>query len=211
MRAWVNTQARRLPEWAVWVAGLVPLALLVADMILGRLGIDPVRDIEHRLGRTALYLLAASLAVTPLLRFGRINLVRLRRAVGLLAFTYAVLHLGAWLVFDMALLWPQIVKDVLKRPYLVFGMASLGILLVLALTSNAASLRRLGTARWRSLHRLVYLAAPLALLHWVWALKVWEPKPLLWTGVILLLLASRAVPRTSRGGRRIATAVKNPL
>lgn len=195
MRAWLNAQARRLPEWGVWLAGLVPLALLVADTTLGRLGIDPVRDIEHRLGRTALYFLAASLAVTPLLRFGRINLMRLRRALGLLAFTYAALHLAAWLVFDMGLLWAQIVKDVVKRPYLVFGMGAFAILLALALTSNAASLRRLGAAGWRSLHRLVYVAAPLAVLHWLWALKVWEAKPLGWGAVILALLAARALPR----------------
>lgn len=204
MRGWLNAQARRLPEWAVWLAGALPLALLVADTLLGRLGIDPVRDIEHRLGRTALYFLAASLAVTPLLRFGRVNLVRLRRAVGLLAFSYAVLHLGAWLVFDMGLLWAQIVKDVVKRPYLVFGMGAFVILLLLALTSNAASLRRLGAAGWRSLHRLVYLAAPLVVLHWLWALKVWEAKPLFWGAVILGLLAVRAVPR-----RRMAA--KGPL
>lgn len=211
MRNWLNAQARRLPEWAVWLGGSIPLALLVADTAFGRLGIDPVRDIEHRLGRTALYFLAASLAVTPLLRFGRINLMRLRRALGLLAFSYAVLHLGAWLVFDMGLLWSQIAKDVLKRPYLVFGMLAFSILALLALTSNAVSLRRLGAAGWRSLHRFVYVAAPLAVLHWLWALKVWETKPLAWGAAILVLLGARLLPRRAaawRGaaGRRKSTA-----
>lgn len=209
MRGWLNAQARRLPEWAVWLAGALPLALLVADTLLGRLGIDPVRDIEHRLGRTALYFLAASLAVTPLLRFGRVNVVRLRRALGLLAFSYAALHLGAWLVFDMGLLWSQIARDVVKRRYLVFGMGAFTILLLLALTSNAASLRRLGAARWRWLHRLVYAAAPLAVTHWLWALKVWEAKPLAWGAVILALLACRTLPRHARTGRPGRLAAKS--
>lgn len=209
MRDWLNLHARRLPEWMVWLAGAIPLVLLVLDTLTGRLGIDPVRDIEHRLGRTALYFLVASLAVTPLLRFARVNLVRLRRALGLLAFSYAALHLGAWLLFDMGLLWSQIARDVVKRPYLVFGMGALVILLLLALTSNAASLRRLGTARWRALHRLVYVAAPLAIMHWLWALKVWEAKPLAWGAVILVLLAVRAMPRRlrSRRGPPAATPV----
>lgn len=211
MRDWLNARARRLPEWAVWLAGSVPLALLVADTLAGRLGIDPVRDIEHRLGRTAIYLLAASLAITPLLRLARVNLMRLRRALGLLAFTYAALHLSAWLVFDMGLLWPQIVKDVIKRPYLVFGMAALAILLALALTSNAASLRRLGASGWRSLHRLVYLAAPLAVMHWLWSLKLWETKPLAWGAAILALLAMRAVPRRGRAPRRPSAASTSPV
>lgn len=198
MRGWINARARRIPEWAVWLAGAIPLVLLVADTMLGRLGIDPVRDIEHRLGRTALYFLAASLAVTPMLRYGRINVVRLRRALGLLCFSYAVLHLSAWVVFDMGLLWSQIVKDVVKRPYLVFGMLAFSILLLLAVTSNAASIRRLGGAGWRTLHRFVYVAAPFVVLHWLWALKIWGPKPLFIGALILGLLASRLIPRRGK-------------
>lgn len=208
MRAWVNAQARRIPEWAVWLAGAIPLGLLIADTMTGQLGIDPVRDIEHRLGRTALYLLAASLAATPLLRYARINVIRLRRALGLLSFSYALLHLAAWIVFDMGLLWSQIVKDVVKRPYLVFGMLAFTILLLLALTSNAASIRRMGGAGWRTLHRLVYVAAPLVVLHWLWALKIWGLKPLFVGAVILGLLALRLAPRRATpvsrmtGGRK---------
>lgn len=209
MRGWLNAQLRRVPEWSVWLLGSIPLALLVADTLSGQLGVDPVREIEHRLGRTALYFLAASLMVTPLLRFGRMNVVRLRRALGLLAFSYAVFHLSAWVVFDMGLLWSQIVKDVIKRPYLLFGMGAFSVLTLLALTSNAASLRRLGGAGWKRLHRLVYVAAPLVVLHWLWALKVWEVKPLLWGAVILGLLAVRAVPRQPRTPRRITTASGN--
>lgn len=78
----LNGWLRRLPVWAVWLGGMIPLALLIWDTLAGGLGVDPVRDIEHRLGRTALYFLLATLAVTPLLRLTRLNLMRFRQALG---------------------------------------------------------------------------------------------------------------------------------
>lgn len=186
----LNRVLRRLPVWAVWLAGLAPLALLIWDTLSGHLGIDPVRDIEHRLGRTAIYFLIATLAVTPLLRLARVNLMRFRQALGLICFTYALCHLLSWVVFDMGFLWTQMLKDVVKRPYLIFGMLAFSMLLALAVTSNRASIRRMGR-NWRRLHRLVYPAAILAAMHWLWALKVWEAWPLTILGAILLLLAQR--------------------
>lgn len=186
----LNRALRRLPVWAVWLAGLAPLALLIWDTLSGHLGIDPVRDIEHRLGRTAIYFLIATLAVTPLLRLARVNLMRFRQALGLICFTYALCHLLSWVVFDMGFLWTQMLKDVVKRPYLIFGMLAFSMLLALAVTSNRASIRRMGR-NWRRLHRLVYPAAILTAMHWLWALKVWEAWPLTILGAILLLLAQR--------------------
>ncbi|MDP5308520.1 sulfite oxidase heme-binding subunit YedZ [Paracoccus spongiarum] len=196
MQRVLNDRLRRLPVWSVWLGGLVPLALLVSDALTGGLGIDPIRDIEHRLGRTALYFLVASLAVTPLLRIAGISLMRFRRALGLLCFTYAGLHVLSWLSMDMGFLWAQMAKDVVKRPYLLFGMTALLILLPLAITSNNLSVRRIGAAGWRRLHRLVYLAAPLVTLHWIWALKTFPVEPVVWLAVILVLLGLRiVVPR----------------
>ena len=186
----VNGYLRRIPEWAVWLLGALPLAVLVYDTLTGHLGVDPIRDIEHRLGRTALYFLMGSLAITPVRRLFRLNAIHLRRALGLLAFSYAVLHLLAWVVFDMGLLWSQMLKDVVKRPYLIFGMTAFVILVILAVTSNRYSIRRLGR-RWGRLHKLVYAAAILACLHWLWALKLWGPWPLFCTGLILGLLLVR--------------------
>lgn len=187
----LNATLRRVPEWAVWLVGSLPLILLTADVLTGNLGVDPIRDIEHRLGRTALYFLIGSLMVTPVRRLFRLNAMHLRRAIGLLSFSYAVLHLGAWVLFDMGLLWGQMLRDVIKRPYLIFGMGAFVILLILALTSNRFSIRRLG-ANWRKLHRLVYLAAILASLHWLWALKLLSSWPVICTAAILLLLLYRA-------------------
>ena len=186
----LNALLRRVPEWLVWAFGALPLMLLVYDTLTGGLGVDPVRDIEHRLGRTAFYFLMATLTVTPLRRFLRINATHLRRALGLLCFSYALLHLGAWALFDMGLLWPQMLKDVVKRPYLVFGMTGLVILLILALTSNRFSIRRLGSG-WRRLHRLVYAVAILVSLHWVLALKLLSGWVLACVAGMALLLAMR--------------------
>ena len=203
MIAALNGWARRLPVGAVWAAGMIPLALLVWDVLAGRAGVDPIRTIEHRLGRTALYLLIASLCVSPLLRLARLNLMRFRRALGLLCFLYAVLHVAAWAVMDMGLLWPQMARDVVKRPYLLFGMLAFVCLAALALTSNDLSVRRLGRS-WHRLHRAAYVAAPLAALHWIWALKLWESKPLLILAAILVLLALRPLLRTPGWPFRLA-------
>lgn len=200
----LNRGLRHLPVWAVWLAGLIPLALLVWDTLQGHLGVDPVRDIEHRLGRTAIYFLIATLTVTPLLRLTRVNLVRFRQALGLICFTYLLCHVAAWIAFDMGFLWAQIVKDVIKRPYLIFGMIAFLMLLALAVTSNRWSIRRMG-AGWRHLHRLIYPAAILAAAHWLWALKVWESWPLMILSVILTLLSLRLL---GKGGfRRLTQAL----
>ena len=200
----LNRGLRHLPVWAVWLAGLIPLALLVWDTVQGHLGIDPVRDIEHRLGRTAIYFLMATLTVTPLLRLTRVNLVRFRQALGLICFTYLLCHVAAWIAFDMGFLWAQIVKDVIKRPYLIFGMIAFLMLLALAVTSNRWSIRRMG-AGWRHLHRLIYPAAILAAAHWLWALKVWESWPLMILSVILTLLSLRLLGKS--GFRRLTQAL----
>lgn len=202
----LNRWLRHVPVWAVWLLGLIPLGLLVWDALQGHLGVDPVRDIEHRLGRTAIYFLLATLAVTPLLRLARLNLMRFRQALGLICFSYAACHLAAWVVFDMAFLWAQMLRDVAKRPYLVFGMLGFAMLLALALTSNRFSIRRLGS-RWGQLHRLVYPAAILAAVHWLWALKVWESWPLTILGAILVLLGLR-LPGKAR--RRRSVGVSRP-
>ncbi|MFC3169956.1 sulfite oxidase heme-binding subunit YedZ [Paracoccus fontiphilus] len=199
MRAALNGGLRRIPIRALWAGGLIPLALLVWDAVTGGLGIDPIRDIEHRLGRTALYFLIASLAVTPVLRITGVSFMRFRRALGLLCFTYAGLHVLAWAVMDMALLWAAMARDVVKRPYLIFGMGAFLMLLALAVTSNNLSMRRMGTVAWCRLHQLVYVAAPLVTMHWIWALKTFPLEPALWLAAILVLLGLRvAVPRPIR-------------
>lgn len=207
----INDVLRRLPVWAVWCAGLIPLALLIWDTFTGGLGVEPIRELEHRLGRTALYFLIGSLAVTPLLRITGITLIRYRRAIGLLCFTYAGLHVLSWITMDMALLWSQMVKDIFKRPYLLFGMGAFVLLTPLAVTSNNLSIRKMGGKAWRNLHKLVYIAAPLVALHWIWALKTFPVTPGFWLLVILLLLGLRiAIPRPL-GRKKTPVTANKPM
>lgn len=180
---------RRIPGWAVYLAGLIPLAWVVWLVVSGQIGVDPVKEIEHRLGKIALWFLIGGLAITPLRRW--LNLLRFRRAVGLLAFFYVVLHLAVWLVLDMGLLWRQALSDLVKRPYLLFGIIGFALLIPLAVTSNTASIRRLGR-NWRRLHRLVYPAAGFAVLHYLWQMKVIRPEGWVWLGVFAILMAARS-------------------
>lgn len=191
----VNDALRRLPVWAVWLGGALPAALLLWDIVTGGLGVDPVQEVEHRLGRTALYFLVAGLAVTPLLRLTGISLMRFRRALGVICFAYLGLHVLTWVVLDMALLWGQMGRDIIKRPYLLFGMGAFLLLLPLAITSNNLSIRKLGGQAWRRLHKLVYPAAILGALHWLWTIRVNEITPIFWVATILILLGLRLVIR----------------
>ena len=190
----LNRNLRKLPTWAVYLAGLLPLAWLIWRLFSGQLGPDPVRPLENQLGLTALKLIVAGLMISPLRRYLNLNLMKFRRALGLLAFFYVALHLSAWLLLDMQLIWGQIWADIVKRPYITVGMAGFAILIVLAATSNNTAIRRLGAARWRRLHRLTYLAALLGALHYVMLVKGWQMQPLVFAAVILGLLVLR-LPR----------------
>ncbi|SIS67843.1 protein-methionine-sulfoxide reductase heme-binding subunit MsrQ [Phaeovulum vinaykumarii] len=185
---------RRLPVAVVYLAALVPLGWIVWLVLSGGIGVDPVKEIEHRLGKIALWFLALGLAVTPLRRLTGVNLLRYRRALGLSAAFYVGLHILAWGWLDMRWLWAQMAGDLLKRPYLVAGMASALMIAVLAATSNGVSVRALG-ARWRVLHRLTYPAAALAVGHYLWQMKVITPEGWAWAGVMTGLLALRLLPR----------------
>lgn len=191
MRDTLNAALRRLPRGAVWAAALIPLLLLALDTVRGRLGVDPVRMIEHRSGRIAIYFLVATLCVTPLLRLARLNAMRFRRALGVSGFLYALLHVGAWAVLDMGLAWRQIGGDLVQRRFLTIGAVSLLILALLAATATDSAIRRLGTRRWRAIHRGFYVAAPLAGLHWLLSEKVAGTRAEVILAVILSLLAWR--------------------
>jgi len=187
----INGALRRVPVWAVYLLGALPAAWLFWQAATNTLGIDPVREIEHRLGELGLQFIVGGLAVTPLRRIAGVNLLRFRRAIGLIAFFYVLAHLAAWLVLDMGMLWGQVAADIWKRPYITMGMAGFLMLLPLALTSNNWSIRKLGGARWRWLHKLVYPAALAGAVHYLWLVKAWPVEPFLYLGGIVALLAIR--------------------
>ena len=195
----LNTALRRLPPGAVYLAGLIPLAWIIWLTLFGGIGVDPVKGIEHRLGKVALWFLLGGLAISPLRQFTGVNLIRYRRAIGLLAFFYVTLHLVAWMWLDMGLLWAQAAADLVKRPYLLFGITAFVLMIPLAVTSNNASIRRL-KGNWRRLHRLVYPAVLLGVVHYLWQMKDISAEGWVWLALALVLLGLRLVPRARVAG-----------
>ncbi len=155
------------------------------------LGADPVQKLEHECGTTALNLLMITLSVTPVRSLtGLPQLLRLRRMLGLFAFFYAVVHFTIYLVLDLELNFRMLGADIAKRPYITIGFTALVLLLPLALTSTNGMMRRLG-ARWQRLHRLIYPIAALAVWHFYWQVKRDVREPLLYLGILALLLGYR--------------------
>ena len=189
----INTTLRRIRTWAVYILCLLPVPWLLYLGMTNGLGREPIKALEHELGEIALQLLIVGLCVTPLRKYAGLNLMKFRRAIGVLAFTYVALHLAVWVVLDMSLLWQQMWADVWKRPYITIGMAGFILLLPLASTSNNLSVRKLGAAGWRKLHKLTYVAVLLGGIHYIWLVKGIQLEPILYMAAILGLLAMRAV------------------
>jgi sulfoxide reductase heme-binding subunit YedZ len=199
----LNSLARGVPIWSVYLLLALPIPWFFYQGLNGGLGRDPVKGLEHLYGLWALRLLIAGLIVTPLRRTVGLNLLRFRRAIGVMTFVYALAHLTVWAVLDVQTL-SRVWADILKRPYITIGMAGFLCLIPLAVTSNNWSLRKLG-ARWRKLHRLTYAAALLAALHFLWLAKGFQMEPLIYAGMILALLIyrlpfKRIRQRLSQGG-----------
>jgi methionine sulfoxide reductase heme-binding subunit len=176
---------------AIYIVGLMPAGWYFYLGITDQLGADPQNTLERLLGLWALRFLILSLAVTPLRRLGGPSLIRYRRALGLLAFYYASLHLSVYLLLDQGLDLAAIWADIVKRPYITVGMFAFAVLVPLAVTSNNAMIRRLGGAAWQRLHRLVYVAAAAAAIHFVMVVKAWPPEPLIYAGIVAILLLFR--------------------
>ncbi|MGH1424171.1 MAG: protein-methionine-sulfoxide reductase heme-binding subunit MsrQ [Pseudooceanicola sp.] len=192
----INQAVRRVPAWLLYILGAVPPMWLLYSGLTGGLGVDPVKVMEHQMGEWGLWLLIAGLSITPLQRFAGLRLIKFRRAVGVLAFVYILLHLLVWLVLDVQIV-SQIIKDIYKRPYITIGMAAFVMMIPLALTSNNWSLRKLGT-RWRLLHKLVYVIAPLGGLHFFMLVKGFQIEPIAYLAVILGLLGVRLIKQKRR-------------
>ncbi len=196
-------------KWIVFPLCLVPLGVLVFHGITSNLGPDPVATITHTTGFWTLYLLLASLAVTPLRRLHKrlAWLIRFRRMLGLFSFFYASLHLATyiWLFSDFDM--QAMLHDVLKRPFITVGFFAWLILLALAATSTTWAIRKLGGKRWNMLHRLVYAAAMLGVLHYWWIVKSGVRSPWRVTAVLTVLLLARlawSVKETARKKRLTA-------
>lgn len=185
----------------VFLSALVPLARLATGAIVFPewLGANPAEFITRATGDWALRFLLLTLCLTPLRRLSGWNwLIRLRRMLGLYAFFYACVHFSSYISFDHVFDLQAIFKDILKRPFITVGFATLLLLLPLAVTSTNAMVRRLGAHRWRMLHRLVYVIGPLAVLHFWWIVKRDVTEPAIY-GVILAGLLATRIPWPKRG------------
>ena len=190
-----NPPARQvsLIKGAVFVAALLPF-LWGLWLVLRQVPVDPLEYITHETGDWALYLLCATLAVTPLRRLTGWNwLVKLRRMLGLFTFFYALLHFIAFLWFDHFFDLAAMLRDVAKRPFILVGFTAFVLLIPLAATSTNGMIKRLGGKRWQWLHRLIYVIAPLAVLHFWWmkSAKNNLAQPTLFLVIMALLLGMR--------------------
>ncbi|HAU5638269.1 protein-methionine-sulfoxide reductase heme-binding subunit MsrQ [Citrobacter amalonaticus] len=177
---------------ALHLAGLLPFLWLFWAINNGGLSADPVKDIQHFTGRTALKFLLAALLVTPLARYAKQPLlIRTRRLLGLWCFAWATLHLTSYALLELGIHNLGLLgRELITRPYLTLGIISWLILLALTLTSTQAAQRKLGK-RWQLLHNFVYLVAILAPIHYLWSVKILSPQPIIYALLALLLLACR--------------------
>lgn len=198
----LSPYVRRVPVWLVYLVGFLPGVWVWYAAFNNKLGADPLAALEHETGIWALRFLIAALVVTPLLRLTRLNLIKFRRSLGLLGFYYAAMHLVAWVWLDRGFSWDAIWTEIVKRPYITIGMAAFLILVPLAATSNSFAVKRLTNAAWRRLHWWAYPATLLGAVHFLMVVKRWPPEPLIYLGIVVVLLAWRLVGpmRTARRG-----------
>ncbi|MGH7301679.1 MAG: sulfite oxidase heme-binding subunit YedZ [Candidatus Rokuibacteriota bacterium] len=219
----MTRRARIALKAAVWVVCLAPLLLLGYRASTDDLGANPISFITNTLGDWSLRILLTSLAMTPLrIVFGLSWPITLRRLLGLFAFAYVCLHFAVWSVLDFFFDWPRMWADIVKRPYITIGMLALLSLIPLAATSTTGMIRRLGARSWTRLHRLAYVAAVCAALHYLWLAKVGVTDPYWYAGALVVLLGVRAGEwarralrrrraRAEAGTPRVRSEVQNPL
>ena len=190
----VEQRYRLLYKPLVFVASLLPLAWLLCGAfgwLDFSLGADPVKKLEHECGKWALNFLLITLAVTPLRHLANLpHLPRLRRMLGLFAFFYVLLHFAVYLSLDLEFNFRTLFTDIAKRPYITIGFLALLLLIPLAVTSTNRMMRRLGR-RWQKLHRLVYIIAVLGVWHFYWQVKRDIRQPLIYAGILAVLLVYR--------------------
>ncbi len=188
----MTRRTRRALKVLVWGICLSPLGMLLYQFWSDHLGANPISYVTNVLGDTTLRLLLASLAMTPLRLISGISWqMSLRRLLGLFAFFYAVLHFTVWIAVDHFFAWPEMLADIRKRPYITVGVLTLTTLVPLAATSTTGMIKRLGGANWRRLHRLVYVASVLAILHFLWLAKKGRNDPFAYAAVLGVLLGVR--------------------
>ena len=183
---------------AIFLVALIPFALLVVRVVQNNLGPDPAQELAIETGEWTLRFLLFTLCLTPLQHIsGRGEFVRNRRMLGLFALFYASVHFLVWMSFLLAFRWGAIAEELIERPYITIGFAAFLILIALGVTSPKSMVRKLGK-NWKRLHRLVYLAAVLAVIHLLWILRTNVGEAVLYGGILAILLGYRLSRTLSR-------------
>lgn len=194
-----DQRIRWVAKPAVWLLALMPLAWLVWRAVNQDLGPNPAEAMNRFLGDWALRFLLIALAVTPVrLVTGNTTVVRFRRLLGLFAFFYVALHLSSYVAVDQFFDWAAIWKDIVKRTYITLGMAGFVILAALAATSTKGMIKRLGGRNWNRLHKGVYAAGVLGVIHFIMMRKGFQLEPLIYAAILGILLLSRLLPARKR-------------
>lgn len=191
------SKVRPKPGWilskaVIWLLCLSPAAWLVWGAFHNGLGANPVEFITHKTGDWTLRLVLITLAITPLRKFlKQPQLVRFRRVLGLFAFFYGCLHFTTWFLLDKSLSFPEMWKDVVKRPFITVGFLAFVAMIPLAITSTAGWIRRLGGRNWQRLHKLIYLTGAAGVVHYYWLVKSDVRLPLMYGAIFVVLMALR--------------------
>lgn len=194
MRDTLNSALRRLPPASIYIVGAIYAGWEFWRALhqIGPYLVEPINVLERAYGLVGLQLLVAGLLISPLRRWTGVNLLRFRRAIGVTAFFFVLAHLLVFAVLDVQSLG-RVWQEVVKRPYVTVGMAAFVLLVPLALTSNNLALRKIGPAAWRRLHLLVFPAAILGGLHYLWLVKGFQLPPILYFAAILGLVLVRLI------------------
>ena len=195
----LNQTARRIPAYTIYIGGVA----LAAWVIYAALATpDPAKVLERDLGTKGLQILIATLCITPLRWYG-VNLLKFRRALGLMGFMFIALHLMTWVVLDLAWRWSEILTELTKRPFIIVGMLAFVALIPLAVTSNNAMVKRLGALRWKRLHWLAYPATLAGAVHFVMIGKVYTLESALYFAAVAGLLLARRLQSRRRSLRTV--------
>ena len=183
----VNQTARRIPAYTIYIAGIALAAWVIYSALATP---DPAKVLERVLGTRGLQILIATLCITPLRWYG-VNLLKFRRALGLMGFMFITLHFLTWMLLDLALRWSEILTELTKRPFIIVGFLAFLALIPLAVTSNNAMIKRLGAMQWKRLHWLAYPATLAGAVHFVMIGKVYTLESALYFAAVAGLLIAR--------------------
>ena len=188
----MNGGLRKVPAWTIYISGAA-YAVWQFWLALNQVGpylVEPINVLERAYGEVGLKLMVLGLIVTPLRKWTGVNLIKFRRAIGVTAFFFVLAHFLVFAILDVQSV-SRVWEEIVKRPYVTVGMASFLMLIPLAVTSNNLSVRKMGAAAWRKMHKLTYPAAVLGAIHYLWLVKGFQLEPIIYLVIILGLLAIR--------------------